>query len=216
MPIYKNMPHSKSKPLPFYRPIDRLMIWALERRKALTPFLAAAAVVLAIFAGMKGYSGYYETKATEMSNRGDLEGVVKDYSRSEAAGLARIRLGKRALEAKDYDQAIRWYTPLAEDHAAPTVLRIGAIQNMALAYLKKGNGPKAIELLEKASRERENSNGDYSQLLLARSLEVNGQKDRARDIYKNLSEGAAKTGIGEEAKERLSWIESKEPKSATP
>lgn len=206
MPTYKQLPRSKNKPLPFYRPIDRLMIWGWEKRKALTPFLGAAVIVLVVLAGMKGYSGYYEAKATEMSDRGDLEKVVKEYSRSEAARLARARLGKRALETKDYDKAIQWYAPLVEDQAAPVLLRIGAIQNMALAYLKKGDGPKAIELLEKATRERENRTADWSQLLLARVYEVNGQKDQARDIYKNLSEGAAETGIREEAKERLSWI----------
>lgn len=206
MPVYKQLPQSKNKPLPFYRPIDRLMIWALENQKALIPFLVAAVAVLAIFAGMKGYSGHYEAKAAEMSDRGDIEKVVKEYSRSEAARLARARLAKRALEAKDYDKAIQWYAPLAEDHAASAILRIGAIQNIALAYLKKGDGPKAVELLEKVSRERENSTADWSQLLLARAYEVNGQKDQARDIYKNLSEGAVETGIRDEAKERLAWI----------
>lgn len=208
MSTYKRLPRTKKKGLPFYRPIDRLMVFAWEKRKALVPFLIAVVAVAAILGGVQLYSSYYEGKATKAVLNGDLEKAVRGYPRSEAAKIARTRLGKRALDAKNYDEAIEWYAPLADDHAAPPILRIDALQNSALAHLKKGEETKAIELLEKAARDQNNRNQDYSQLLLAFARELSGQTEVAREAYKGLSEGASDSRIRGEAKEHLSWIES--------
>ncbi|HSA59050.1 MAG TPA: hypothetical protein VLJ37_05125 [bacterium] len=209
MPTYKQRPHLRKSdaPLPLYRPIDRLAIRAMENRRKLAPILAVAGVLLVLFAGLKAYSSYYQGKASALLNKGELEVLAKDYGRSNAAKVARIRLGKLALDGKEYDRAIDWYAPLASDASAPDLLRIAAGQNLALAYLRKGEAAKAAELLDRTARDPKNANADYTQLLLARAQEVSGNKDQAFAIYHTLSEGAKEPSVKLEAREREKWLE---------
>jgi uncharacterized MAPEG superfamily protein len=209
MPTYKQRPHSRKadEPLPLYRPIDRLALRAVENRRKLFPFLAAGAVLLAAFGGFKAYTHYYETKASGLLNRGDLEATVKEYGRSDAARVARIKLGKAALDAREYDRAAGWYAPLAADDSAPDLLRIAAAQNLALVHLKKNEQAQAAAVLEKAAKDPKNASADYTQLLLARAQEVGGNKREAFAIYRTLSEGAKEPAVKLEAREREKWLE---------
>lgn len=209
MPTYKQRPHVRKSdaPLPLYRPIDRLAIRAVENRRRLMPILAAVGFLLAVFAGFKAYSSYYEGKASGLLNKGELEILAKDYGRSNAAKVARIRLGKQALEGKEYDRAIEWYAPLASDASAPDLLRIAAGQNLALAYLKKGEAAKAAEILDRTARDPKNANADYTQLLLARAQEISGDNNRALATYRTLAEGAKEPAVKLEAQERKKWLE---------
>jgi hypothetical protein len=210
MPTYKQRPHSKkqAESLPFYRPIDRLAFQVMRHRKKLAPFLIAVALVLGLLGAFKIYAAHYEDKASALLNRGELEALAKDYGRSKAAKIARVKLGKLSLDAKEYDRAIDWYAPVASDSSAPALLRIGAQQNLALAHLKKEDAAKAVEILRNAAKDPENASADYTELLLARTQEVGGHKDKALEIYRALAEGAKEPAVKLEAQERRKWLES--------
>lgn len=209
MPTYKQRPKAKKKTenLPLYRPIDRLALVVMENRKKLAPIVIAALVALAAFGGFKLYAAHYEGQASDLLNQGELEALTKDYGRSKAAQVARIKLGKTALDAKDYDRAITWYGPVASNASAPALLKIGAQQNLALAYLKKGDAAKAEDILAQAARDPQNVSSDYTELLLARTQEMGGHKDKALMIYRTLAEGAKEASVKAEAQERKKWLE---------
>jgi len=211
MPTYKTLPSSKkSEELPLYRPIDDLVYSVWKKKDFLLPFVVVAVIALLGFVGFKSYVSHYESKASDLFNQGQLEAVIQQYGRSNAARLARMKLGKQALDtkdAKDFDKAIQWYGAVAEDQNAPPILKVAAVQNLALAYLKKGDAAKAVSLLDQLSKDPFNRTADYTQLLLAYATEVKGDTDAAKNLYKSLSEGASDAAIKDEAKERLSWIE---------
>jgi tetratricopeptide (TPR) repeat protein len=217
VPTYKQRPHLRKsdEPLPLYRPIDKLAIRAVENRRKLFPIFVTVLVLLAAFAAFKAYSAYYESKASSLFNRGDLETAAKEYGRSRAAKAARIKLGRTALDAGEYDRAASWLAPLAHDPKAPDLLRIAAEQNLALVHLKKGEAAKAAEILERAAKDPKNAGADYTGLLLARAHEENGDKDRALAIYRTLAEGAKEPAVKLEARERQKWLEP-ETKPAAP
>jgi len=209
MPTYKAIPASakKTEELPFYRPIDRWITAAWEKKEVLTPFAVAAVIALVALAGFKFYGSRYESKAAILMNSGQLEPAVREYPRSAAARLARMKLGQKALEAKDYDKAVSWYGPVAESASTPAILKVAAAQNLALAHLKKGDATKAAEILEKSSKDPTNLSADYTRLLLARTQEIKGDKAAAKSVYQSLAEGATEATVKDEAKERLTWME---------
>ncbi len=209
MPIYKRLPTARKKAfqLPFYRPIDRLFIRLWGMRKMLAPFLIAAAAVLAVYAGLTLYTNNYQSSASRLFNQGELQKTVREYPRSKSAVLARMKLGRKATDDKNYDEAIQWYTPVFENSRHPSILRISALHNLALVLGKKGEWDRVISTLERAMNDPSNLDPDYSRLLIGRAYEVKGDRDKARETYRSLSEGASASAIKEEAKERLEWLD---------
>jgi hypothetical protein len=197
VPTYKQrpIPKKEAENLPFYRPIDNLAFQAVENRKKIIPLLVLAVLGLALFGGFKAYSAHYENKASQLLDRGENEVLAKEFGRSRAARVARLKLGKLALDTKEYDRAIGWYAPVVDDKGAPALLRVTAQQNLALAYFKKGDSAKAIELLNKTARDPENSSDDYTQLLVAYVQEAGGHKDQALGIYKRLEPETQSTSL---------------------
>ncbi len=194
MPIYKSLPEKKkATDLPFYRPIDRLFILFWEKKKALFPFLIAAVLLAFLYGALRAYRFYSQSRAV-------------------GAALASVKSGQKALKEKKYDEAIRWYQGVAENSYSPTLLRITASQNLALACLENGEKDRAIAILEKLVGDPQNVSPEYTRLLLARAYEVKGDRERARELYKTLSSGVTAAGsvegaIQEMAKERLKWLE---------
>jgi predicted negative regulator of RcsB-dependent stress response len=218
MPTYKQRPVSKKEreeKLPLYRPIDSLAFQVAENRKKLLPFVLLAVVAFALFGGFKAYKAHFESKASELLEKNELEAVARDYGNSKAAQVARIRLGKSAMDAKEFDRAVDWYAPVASDTSAPALLRIAAKQNLALAYLKKGDAAKAAALLDDASEDPANSSNDYTKLLLAYVQETSGHKDKALEIYKILADGSKEASVKAEAQARTKWLEPATPSSVT-
>ncbi len=207
MPIYKKLPTKKRKALPFYRPIDRFFFALWDRRRALTPYVVVLLIVGLLYGGLRLYAARYEGKAALLFASGNLQEVVKGYPRSQAAEVSRVRLGGRALEEGRLDEALDWYRPVAEDRNSAPLLRIAALQNEALIYLKKGDPSRAAEILDKASRDVTNQASDYTQLLLAVVYSEKGEADKARVILKTLSEGAKSPSVQQEASARLAWME---------
>lgn len=201
MPIYKNLPQTKKRveALPLYRPIDRLFLLIWEKKRLLLPILIAAVLLALLYGGLRSYGSYVD------------ERVKRD-------ALSDLRSGQKALQEKRYDEAIQLYQTITERRSLPPLFRIAASQNLAGAWLRKGDQERAIAILEKVIQDPENVNPDYSRLLLAKVYEEKGESAQAREIYKALSEGAAAGGsvygaIQEEAKERIKKWEEKKPKS---
>lgn len=215
MPTYKQRPHPKKKAedLPLYRPMDRVALKIVENRGKIIPFVVAGLLILLLFAGYKAYSAHYENKAAALLNANEIERLAKDYERSKAAKIARLKLGKMALDTGEYDRAAAWYEPVASDPKAPAILRAAARQNLALSFLKKGDPAKAVEILENAANDPKNANGDYARLLLARVHETTGNKDKALEIYRSLSEGSTEPAVKTEAQERKKWLSETQPSS---
>jgi tetratricopeptide (TPR) repeat protein len=216
MPTYKQLPLPKKDQganLPFYRPIDHLAFQVVEHRRKILPYVVVAVLAFALFGGFRAYSAHYEGNASQLLSAGQAEAVVKDYGRSKAARIARLKLGKTALDAKEYDRAIDWFTPVAGDQRAPALLRVSAQQNLAFAYLKKNDAAKALGFLEAAAKDPQNSSNDYTQLLIAYALESEGSsgtagsKDKALVIYKTLSDGSKEPAVRAEAQARKKWLE---------
>lgn len=215
MPIYKNLPRErpKAKALPLYRPIDRLFLILWARRRALAPFFAAAVVLALVYLGFRIYANSYERRAAALYKTGDLEGAALKFPRSRSAGMARMKLGGEGLKDGRYDEAISWYLPVVSESARLAVLRIAALQNLGLAYAKKGDWENAIASLERAISDRENAAPDWSRFLLAKIFERKGEKGRAEEIYKSLAEGTEVPGLKEEVGEKLSsWNKEQEKK----
>ena len=149
----------------------------IDKIRTLLPYAFAGAVILLLLGGLKAYSSMYQgwaanllesatEQAPEQKNRIYQE-VIKKYSRSGAADLARIRLGSEALQEKKYDEAIDWYLPLTQK-AHLSLLRITALEDLALAWKGKGDLNKSVEYLKRASDDHANAARDYTQFLLAR------------------------------------------------
>jgi predicted negative regulator of RcsB-dependent stress response len=209
MPSYKNLPKERHKedlhPL-LYRPVDRLMIYLWKSRKVVAPFLIAGLLLLIGFGSLRAYVSHYNHKAASLLAEGNLEIVAEQYPKSEAAGVARMKLGYKALEAKDYDQAVRWYLAASEDRSQSAILRINAMQNLALVYVKKNDFDSSFKLLNQAGKDPANLDPDYTRLLTGKVLEEKGETEKAKEVYKSLSEGSG--SVQKEAKESLTWLES--------
>ncbi len=183
------------------------------------PF-AMILIVFSIFMGaFKVYVNHYQDKAAALlataSGQGDkqkdiYQEVIKRYPRAEASWVARSLLGHEALEAKHYSEAIQWYQSLTTTSVTP-MLRISALHNLALAYLEQGDWKKSLETLTQAVNDPENAMKDYSQLLLARVQEGLGNKDKAVELYQQLTE--SNPIVREEAKGRLSWLKPPAPET---
>lgn len=176
-------------------------------------------MVLLLLGGLKAYSVRYQEKGTMLLAEATqlpagqrvvgYQGLVKKYPRSEAANLARLYLGYEALHQKKYDEAIGWYLPVSQSAADP-MLRVSALQNLALAWREKGDPQRAIDYLTKASKDSDNATQDYTQLLLANLYADSGQTEKAKEIYKILAESGEL--VKAEAAKRLLWLEPTEKK----
>ncbi len=209
MSTYKNLSHASHKgthgneALPLYRPLDSLVGEGVKHKRTVLSVAVVIVSLALIYLGMNAYQDLYQSKAAEFLKKGEPKIVIEKYSRSDAAILAHIKLGEEALKNEKYDDAIRYYEPLSQKKALPAVLRVGASQNLALAYLKKGQADLALDILKKISLDPENAHPDYAKLLEAHVWEVKGDMVKSQEIYKQLSEGAVSNEIKQEAKAHL-------------
>ncbi len=213
MPIYKNKPHDKkTTALPFYRPIDRLLLTTWEKKRLLVPYALVLLVLVMIYFALQYYTSLYNDKASRLLESGQLADVVQRYGRSEAALLARMKLAATALQEGRLEESLKLYGETVEHAERYPMLRIAALHNEALVYVKKGNFEEALKLMDRAVKDPQNAIPDYSRLLIGRTYELNGDLEKAKETYKGLSEAGVKPSIQGEAKERLSWIESPKEK----
>lgn len=209
MPIYKSLPKTKKKenPLPLQAPVDRLLHALWGARRILAPILGIFLALLAGIGIFRIYSSHYDDQATQLLSQKELAAVVRDYPRSPSAAIARVKMGEEALEKKNYDEAAKWFEPVANHLKGPPIVRIGALQTLAFIAMKKGDLNLAQEWMEKAVKDPGNVAPDYTKLLLAQILEQKNEPDKAHEIYQALSEGTPITSIQEEAKSRLAQMD---------
>ena len=153
MPTYKQLPKGKkkAKDLPLYRPIDRLVLGIWSKRKSLMPAVVVGLVLFLIYGGLRIYA-------------------VRSERETRAAHLSRLKSAKKALDEKNYDGAIEELLPVTQGRWAEPILKVNALQNLAFAYLKKGEFGRAVEILDRAVQDPANAAPDYSRLLLAKAF----------------------------------------------
>ncbi len=130
MPTYKELSsNKKTQPkkadvLPWYSVPENWFSVA-------TPVAILLLVVIAVYGAVKMYRGSVADKSSALVSApgidaAGLEGVVKKYPKSDAAAVARVKLGKQALDQSRWDDAIAWYAPVADDRSSPALLRVTA------------------------------------------------------------------------------------------
>lgn len=213
MPTWKQLPKNKAKRdhLPFYRPVDRWFLSLWKFRREILPFAIAFLVLGLAYGGFKFYRTHYESRASGLLAAGEPSRVVAEFPRSDAALMARMELGTKSLQEGKYDEAIQWYQAVSERSKGSGILQISALHNRALAHVKKGEVEKAVPILEEAVQDPENPASDYSRLLLARTYEIKGDGEKALDLYKALTDGTKAPSVQQEAKERMTWLQPKQP-----
>lgn len=206
MSTYKNLSHhnhsQKNDSLPLYRPLDEMVGESLKHKNIL---IGVVASILALTIGYVGFTSY-QSNLREKSSlllKENPKAVLEKYPDSNAATVARVKLGAEAMEKKQWDEALTYYQVLSEKKSIPSLVRIASRQNLALAYLNKGEKEMALQTLEKAALEPDNVHADYTRLLIAHVWEAKGNQAKADEIYKQLSEGAISNEIKEEAKSHL-------------
>lgn len=182
-----------------------MIFW--DQRRILAPILGLLVVVALGFAGFKGYSSYTGTKASTLLHQEKFQEIVTRYPRSDAALIARMELGRQALKDQKWDEAIGLYREVVQRSrkSVQGLFHINALHNLAFALMEKGDGDQAVASLLQAVGDPGNVLSDYSRLLLARTYEKKGEMDKAKELYKSLSESAQTISLQEEAKERLLW-----------
>lgn len=197
MPLYKELPRKKKEKVipPLYRPIDALIAKIWSRRRVLFPFAVALAAVLLLYTTLRITTAHYEEKA-------------------KATGLTQLKSAKKALEGGRLDEALSYYEPMIESRYLHPLLRIAALENAALVYAKKGDFEKALKTLERSASDSRNKASDYSRLLVARTHEMQGEREKALEIYKSLAEGAGISFVQGVAKERIAWLEKDSPQKS--
>lgn len=205
MPIYKRLPTTKNNnAVPLSHPLERLygLFWEKKRLigRGFIVFLLLAGVGAVFFS----YRSRIERKAGRILEEREWsasEEALK-YPRTRAAAVARLSLGQRAIEGKDWDRAIEYYEPLTG--SAEPMIRVAALQNLALAYRGKGDFEKALNELKRAENDPENADPELTRYFTALLLEEKGDREEALKI---LEEIAGKEGVLKgDAEEKLKWL----------
>ena len=167
--------------------------------------IGAVALVLAITLSYVGFTSYQNNirEKSALLLKDNPKSVLEKYPNSDAAVIARVKLAAEAMEKGQWDEAVTYYLSLSEKKSISAMIRISSAQNLALAYLNKGEKEFALQTLEKTALDPENVHQDYTKLLIAHVWESKGDQVKADEIYKQLSEGAVSNEIKEEAKSHL-------------
>ena len=208
MSNYQKLSHyhkSDTLKLPLYRPLDDLVDESMKHKRTVVSIVIVVFSITFIYLGMSYYQSRYQEKAADLLQR-DPKAVLAQYPRSDAAVLAGVKLGEAALKNSQWDDAIFYYKLLSEKKSIPAIVRVGASQNLALAYLNKGEKEIALQTLLKIEADPENIQQDYTKLLEAHVWEAKGDEAKAQTLYQQISEGAVSNEIKEEAKARLKEV----------
>jgi len=216
MAIYKSVPYRrKGETLPQQaRWLEGLVIAVWERRRLLLPYLISLAVLGLLVGVVSVYARHYENQAARLLDSrpwSESREVVQEYPRSPAAQLGRLSLGTEALNQGQWDEAIAALQPVGREEKE--ILRIVALQNIALAQWMKGEAEAARATLKKAIDDTENPLADYSRLLLAQIDLQSGQKETALKSYADLSQNATIAEVRSFAEGRKKWLEKPAKKS---
>jgi tetratricopeptide (TPR) repeat protein len=177
-----------------------------------------AAIIIAV-AGYFGYSEIYqkplEAKAADamyvaekyfvndssefvLNGDGTSKGVlyiIKEFSGTKAANLAKYYAGMSYYRLKDYNKAIEYLKEFSTDAKQVQAVAYGSIGD-AYSELKKND--EAIEYYKKAGTHFPEDEAISSEYLFraAAFLELNGKNDAAIEIYKQIKKDYPKSEKG--------------------
>ncbi|MBI2082909.1 MAG: hypothetical protein HYT76_05010 [Deltaproteobacteria bacterium] len=189
----------------------RLLHFIIAKKKALLTFFVVLVALGALWGAFYSYTQSYSRRAFRLLEGrpwSEAEEVIAKYPRSDAAVIAQLAMGKKALEEEKWDEAIghykdRAFQNLSKDQA---VLRVVAIQNLALAYRGKQEWDRALMELRRAEKDPENKTPDYTRLLISQVLWEKGEIEESKKLLESLSKEALQPEVRKEAEAHLEWI----------
>jgi len=127
-------------------------------------------------------------------NKGVLY-IIKEYSGTKAANLAKYYAGMSYYRLKDYNKAIEYLKDFSTSAKQVQAVAYGSIGD-AYSELKKNE--EAIEYYKKAGTHFPEDEAISSEYLFraASFLELNGQNDAAIEIYKQIKQNYPKSEKG--------------------
>lgn len=143
---------------------------------------------------------YFANDSSELVLKGDgtSKGVlyiIKEYSGTKAANLAKYYAGMSYYRLKDYNKAIEYLKDFSTNAKQVQAVAYGSIGD-AYSELKKNE--EAIEYYKKAGSHFPEDEAISSEYLFraASFLELNGKNDAALEIYKQIKQNYPKSEKG--------------------
>jgi tetratricopeptide (TPR) repeat protein len=143
---------------------------------------------------------YFANDSSELVLKGDgtSKGVlfiIKEFSGTKAANLAKYYAGMSYYRLKDYNKAIEYLKDFSSDAKQVQAVAYGSIGD-AYSELKKND--EAIEYYKKAGTHFPEDEAISSEYLFraASFLELNGKNDAALEIYKQIKQNYPKSEKG--------------------
>ena len=184
--------------------------------------IGAVAIIVIGFAGWYAYNAYIvkpkEEKAAEalfkaeeyfradssnlvLNGDGQTRGalyVIKNFSGTKAANLARYYAGVSYLKLGDFNNAVKYLKEFSTDAKQIQLLAYGALGD---AYAEQNKTDDAISYYKKAGSTFEKDDNNSAEYLFraALLLETKGKNEEALAIYKEIKEKFPKTDKGFQA-----------------
>jgi tetratricopeptide (TPR) repeat protein len=143
---------------------------------------------------------YFANDSSELVLQGDglnkgVLYIIKEYSGTKAANLAKYYAGMSYYRLKDYNKAIEYLKDFSTNAKQVQAVAYGSIGD-AYSELKKNE--EAIEYYKKAGTHFPEDEAISSEYLFraASFLELNGQNDAAVEIYKQIKQNYPKSEKG--------------------
>ena len=123
--------------------------------------------------------------------------VIKDYSGTKTANLAKLYAALCYANTDKVDEAIKMFEDFSQkDDEMISPTSIAALGN---CYIKKGNTDKGVELLLKAAKAADNEALSPVFLLQAGQIyESKGQNDKALDVYNQIKKNYFRSQIAQD------------------
>ncbi len=115
-----------------------------------------------------------------------LEDLVQNYKRTEASNVARILLGQRHYESRNYDAAIEAYEAFLKKGNRKPELTAMAWEGLAYSHEAKEDFAEAASCYEELSRTSMTNLHGWAYLGMARCYEKLGELEKASDAYRTL------------------------------
>ncbi len=167
--------------------------------------IALVCLVAAILA-WEGYGYYHEGQiekssallAEAMQEKSpeqqvkDLDRVVQEYPRTDAAVWSRIEQGNIAYDDGRLDDAIKSYKQVLETVSSKNALVPLVQYSLAEAYEDKGEGEQAIAAYNRLAEFPGFAGEAY--LALGRIYEAEGKPDKAKEVYQKIIDQGTLSG----------------------
>lgn len=123
--------------------------------------------------------------------------VIKDYSGTKTANLAKLYAALCYANTDKVDEAIKMFEDF--DQKADKMISPTSIAALGNCYIKKGNTDKGVELLLKAAKVADNEALSPVFLLQAGQIyESKGQNDKALDVYNQIKKNYYRSQIAQD------------------